>query len=95
MILAQVIGTVVAPIQVPAIEGRTHLIIQPVSPTGEPARKHRFAIDSIGSGVGDLVLVVDEGNSARQVLGANATSVRTVIVGFVDEVEFPQSSPSE
>ncbi len=87
MILAKVIGTVVSPIQAQALGGRTHLIIQPVSPAGEPNGKHRVAIDSIGSGTGDLVLVVDEGNSARQVLGDSEACIRTVIVGFVDRVE--------
>lgn len=86
MILADVIGTVVAPVQVPELEGRTHLIIQPVSPTGERAGSHRVAIDTVGAGVGDRVLVVDEGNSTRQVLCDPHAGLRTVIVGFVDSV---------
>jgi len=86
MLLAQVIGTVVAPVQVPELEGRTHLIVQPVSPKGERAGAHRVAIDSIGAGVGDRVLVVDEGNATRQILKDPSAGLRTIIVGFVDSV---------
>ena len=86
MMIADVIGTVVAPVQVPELEGRTHLIILPVTPTGEPAGSHRIAIDTVGAGVGDRVLVMDEGNSTRQVLGDPHAGLRTVIVGFVDSV---------
>ncbi|HPF14457.1 MAG: EutN/CcmL family microcompartment protein [Myxococcales bacterium] len=86
MFLADVIGTVVAPIQVPSLVGRTHLMVRPVGPTGQPAGNHRIAIDTVGAGVGDRVLVVDEGNSARQVLGNPQACQRTVIVGFVDSV---------
>ena len=86
MQLAEVIGTVVSPVQVPELQGRTHLIVLPVSPSGERAGSHRVAIDTVGAGVGDRVLLVDEGNSTRQVLGDPSAGLRTIIVGFVDSV---------
>ncbi len=86
MFLAEVIGTVVSPISVPELKGRTHLMVRPVSPEGETMGKTKIAIDSIGAGVGDRVLVVDEGGSARQVLDDPDAGIRTVILGFVDSV---------
>ena len=89
MILAEVIGTVVSPTeQVPAVAHSKLLVVRPVKPDGEPAAsKPRIAIDTIGAGVGDRVLVIDEGNSGRQILGAPNAAVKTLVVGFVDAVE--------
>ncbi|MEC8512992.1 MAG: EutN/CcmL family microcompartment protein [Planctomycetota bacterium] len=89
MMLADVIGTVVSPSeQVPALEGRVLLVVRPLTPGGDPvSAKPRVAIDTIGAGVGDRVLVIDEGNSGRQILGAPDAPVKTLVVGFVDNVE--------
>lgn len=86
MFLAEVLGTVVSPISVPELQGRTHLMVRPVTPEGEVMGKTKIAIDSIGAGVGDRVLVVDEGGSARQILDDPEAGIRTVILGFVDSV---------
>ena len=89
MILAEVIGTVVAQVEVtPVLAGRTLLVVRPVTPDGSAIqRAPRIAIDTIGAGVGDRVLVIDEGNSGRQILAAKDAPVKTLIVGFVDAVE--------
>ena len=74
--------------QVPALDGRKLLVVLPLTPAGErAASKPRVAIDTIGAGVGDRVLVIDEGNSGRQILGAPDAPVKTLVVGFVDEIE--------
>ena len=87
MILADVIGTVVSPVQIPVLEGRKLLLLRPVSPDGGSTGQARIGIDTIGAGVGDRVLVIQEGNSSRQVLDEAQGAVKTVVVGFVDEVE--------
>ncbi len=89
MFLADVIGTVVSGTeQIDALDRRTLLLVRPVKPDGSPAAKRpRIAIDRIGAGVGDRVLVIDEGNSGRQLLGAKDAPVKTIVVGGVDEVE--------
>lgn len=87
MFLGQVIGTVVAPVAIPILEGRTLLLVCPVTPDGRPAGRTRIAIDRAGAGVGERVLVLDEGNGARQILGDPKGAVKTVIVGVVDYVE--------
>lgn len=87
MFLADVIGTVVAPVQHPLLEGRTQLLLRPVTPTGEATGKTRIAIDQVGAGVGDRVIVIDEGNSGRQLLGIDNAPIKTLVVGVVDAVE--------
>jgi ethanolamine utilization protein EutN len=90
MILADVVGTVVSPTeQIRILDGRRLLVVRPVSPLdgSAVAPLPRIAIDTIGAGVGDRVLVLDEGNSGRQILGTPNGAVKTLVVGFVDEVE--------
>lgn len=87
MFLAQVVGTVVSPVRIPVLEGRTLLLLRPVDPEGRGSGRARIGIDHAGAGVGDRVLVLDEGNSARQILGAPEGAVKTIVVGVVDYVE--------
>ncbi|HYN47703.1 MAG TPA: EutN/CcmL family microcompartment protein [Candidatus Nanopelagicales bacterium] len=86
MKLARVVGTVVSTINAPAFDGRTLLVCDLLDPSGAPAGGYLIAVDSVGAGAGETVLILDEGNSARQVLGAPGAPIRTVVVGIVDEV---------
>ncbi len=87
MFLADVVGTVVAPIQIPVLDGETLLILRPVTPDGHPTAKTRIGLDRAQAGVGDRVLVLDEGNGGRQILGDPNAPVKTIVVGVVDYVE--------
>lgn len=87
MFLADVLGTVVSPVQIPILDGEKLLLLRPVDPHGRPTARTRVGIDRIGAGVGDRVLVVDEGNSARQIFGDPNGAIKTVILGFVDRIE--------
>ena len=73
--------------QIPALEGRTLLLLRPLTPEGAPTQKTRIGIDKAQAGVGDRVLCIDEGNSARQILGDPKAPAKTVVVGVVDYVE--------
>ena len=86
MILGRVVGTVVSTAKHAKLVGRAMLVVQPVSPEGAPAGKRLIALDSVQAGAGDLVLVCDEGNSARTILGDSLAPVRAMVVGIVDEV---------
>ncbi len=86
MKLARVVGTVVSTINSPAFDGRTLLLCDLLDPAGEPAGGYLIAVDSVGAGAGETVLLLDEGNSARQVLAAPGAPIRTVVVGIVDAV---------
>ena len=87
MFLADVVGTVVSPVQHPVLDGRTLLLLRPLEPDGSPTAKTRVGIDRAGAGVGDRVLVMDEGNSGRQLIGVPNAPVKTIVVGVVDYVE--------
>ncbi len=87
MCLAEVVGTIVSPVQIPVLEGRKLLLLRPVTPEGKPTGKTRIGIDRAQAGVGDRVLVIDEGNSGRQLLGDPKAAVKTIVVGVVDYVE--------
>ena len=84
--LARVVGTVVSTITVPVFEGRTLLLCDLLGPDGAPAGGHLIAVDTVGAGPGETVLLLDEGNGARQILGAPNAPVRTLVVGIVDDV---------
>ena len=87
MFLAEVIGTVVSPVQTPVLDGETLLLLRPLTPDGRATGKTRIAIDRAQAGEGDRVLVLDEGNGARQILGDPTAPVKTVVVGVVDYVD--------
>lgn len=89
MILGRVCGTVVATQQHAFYRGRTQLLVRYTLPDGSfDGEKYVIALDLVGAGVGQTVLVKDEGNSARQILQTDANGpVRSLIVGIVDDVE--------
>lgn len=87
MILARVIGNVVATIKQPCFEGHKLMIVQPVDEDGNNVGKAFLACDAVQAGPGDLVLVQQEGNSARQLLGNKTDPFHSVICGIVDCVD--------
>jgi microcompartment protein CcmK/EutM len=84
--IGKVIGTVVATIKIPHLEGRKLLLVDQVDLRGQETGYYDVAVDVVQAGPGDTVLVIDEGNGARQILGLDPGAVRAVIVGVVDEV---------
>jgi microcompartment protein CcmK/EutM len=81
-------GNVVSTEKHPHYRGYKILVVQPVDPEGKPKGRSFLALDGVQAGVGDRVLVVDEGGSARAVLGDElAVTVRTVVCGIVDRVD--------
>ncbi|MGO9409263.1 MAG: EutN/CcmL family microcompartment protein [Spirochaetia bacterium] len=88
MIIARVVGNVVSTEKHPQYRGYKILVVQPIDPHGKPTGRSFLALDGVQAGVGDRVLVVDEGGSARSVLGdEGAVTVRTVACGIVDRVD--------
>lgn len=92
MKLARVVGTVISTINVPIFDGRKLLLCDLLAPEGGAAGGYLIAVDTVGAGVGESVLLLDEGNSARQILGEKDAPVRTLVVGIVDHVELAAAS---
>jgi len=87
MILARVTGRVTSTIHHPDMDGRRLLVLDTLGAQGEPTGGYVIAIDTVGAGHGEMVIVLDEGNGARQILGVPEMPVRSVVVGVVDELE--------
>ncbi len=87
MKLARVAGTVVSTINAPIFDGRRLLLCDLLDPAGRPAGGYLIAVDTVGAGGGETVLLLDEGNSARQILGVRDGPVRTLVVGIVDAID--------
>jgi microcompartment protein CcmK/EutM len=88
MNLCRVVGTVVATEKHPAFHGRKILVVQPVDETLAPVGKSFLAIDNVSSaGKGDVVLVLNEGNGTRQVLGDRQAPIRSLVMGVVDRID--------
>jgi ethanolamine utilization protein EutN len=90
MITARVVGEVVATIKHEHLTAHKLLLVQPIDPAGNPKGQPMLGVDVVDAGVGDRVLVVDEGNSAAQVLQRPRGAIRTVVVGVIDEIETPE-----
>lgn len=86
MILAKVAGTVVADRRSDSIDGGRFLLTESCGPGGEPAGDYLIAIDPLGAGIGELVLV-SQGSSARQTELTDRKPIDAVIVGIVEIVE--------
>ena len=91
MYIGKVIGTVVATIKIDHLDGRKLLLVDQLDLQGEETGSYDIAVDVVQAGPGDTVLVIDEGNGARQILGLNPGAIRAVIVGVVDEVALTEA----
>ena len=85
MILARVVGTVVATRKDDRLEGRKLLLCRPVTPAGEPDGAHIVSVDTVGAGFHETVLLVS-GSSARMAAGLRDAPIDSAIVGIVDDV---------
>ena len=86
MKLGRVAGTVVSTINSPVFENRRLLLCDLLDAAGEPAGGYLIAVDAVGAGAGETVLIIDEGNSARQIVARDPAPIRAVVVGIVDEL---------
>ena len=87
MTLARVVGTVVATQKHPKFEGAKLLLVQPLTLEDTPRGAALLAVDSVGAGVNDKVLVVIEGRAAAEAVGRKGTPVDAAIIGIVDHVD--------
>ena len=87
MILGRVTGSVVSTIHHPIVDGRKLLLAERLDQNGKPTGSYVIAMDAIGAGRGETVLILDEGNGARQVLDNDSAPIRSIVIGIVDEIE--------
>jgi microcompartment protein CcmK/EutM len=86
MMIGHVAGTVVSTVHLPIVAGRRLLLVDLLDFLGEKTGNYVIAMDTVDAGAGETVLVLDEGNGARQVLDEPDAPIRAVVVGIVDEI---------
>ncbi|MBU1227218.1 MAG: EutN/CcmL family microcompartment protein [Actinobacteria bacterium] len=86
MILGKVSGTVVSTISHPLYDHRRLLMCDLLDAGGADTGGYLICVDTVGAGPGETVLILDEGNGARQVLAWKDGPIRAVIVGIVDQL---------
>lgn len=87
VILARVIGTIVATIKTKSHENYKILVVRPLDINGKFVGESMIALDTAQAGVGDCVLVIQEGNSIRSIMSDEEGAVDALIVGVVDFIE--------
>ncbi|MDK2897528.1 MAG: hypothetical protein PWP04_1648 [Candidatus Atribacteria bacterium] len=86
MIFGKIVGTVVSTQKDDGVQGKRYLIVQSCQPNGDLLNEFHVAIDLVGSGYGEMVLL-SQGSSARQTQDTYQKAVDCVVVGIVDLVE--------
>ena len=87
MQIARVVGTVVATHKHRKFEGAKLLLVQPVTLDDQPRGNTLLAVDAVGAGVHEKVLIVIEGRAAGEAVGRKGAPVDAAIVGIIDQVE--------
>ena len=87
MILCKVIGTIVATQKNRNLKDKKLLTVQPIDLESKPIGRDLLAIDTVDAGVGDTVLVVQEGQAAAQLLKSKEVPVHSVVVAVVDGLD--------
>jgi microcompartment protein CcmK/EutM len=83
--IGRVAGTVVSTINIPVLDEHRLLLCDIEDLKGETS-VYTIAVDVVDAGVGDTVLILDEGSSARQILNLEWGAIRAVVVGIVDQL---------
>lgn len=89
MLIGRVLGSVVATQKNAKLEGAKLLLVQPLDLEGQPRGAAVLAVDGVDAGMGDRVLLIQDGRAAQLVLGRGIAAVDAAVVGVVDSVELP------
>lgn len=87
MFIGQVVGEIVSTINHRDYDNRRLLVVDRLDASGAAAGGYLIAVAAVDAGVGQQVLVLDEGNGARQILQSAQAPVRSVVVGVVDSID--------
>ena len=90
MQIARVVGTVVSTQKHHKFEGAKLLLVQPITLDDRPRGATLLAVDAVGAGVHEKVLVVIEGRAAAEAVGRKGTPVDAAIIGIVDTIDIEE-----
>ena len=86
MTIGKVAGEIYSTINHDFYNHKKLLVVDKLNLAGEPSGDYLIAVDSVDAGVGETVLIVDEGNSARQVMDDPNAPIRSIFIGIIDEI---------
>jgi ethanolamine utilization protein EutN len=87
MTVGRVVGNVVSTIKHPLYHGKKILLVQPLGSDQKPRGNTVVAVDTVGAGMGEMVLVATEGRAASEILKVPRGPVRSIIVGIIDAIQ--------
>ena len=88
MYIGRVVGTVTSTIRHKLYDGHKLMLVARINLDGSQSAAYDICVDDVQAGVGDVVVVLDEGGSARQIIKKRGTGpLRAVIIGIVDEID--------
>ena len=90
MLLAKIVGTVVATRKDPRLVSNKLMVVRPVDPRGKAEGAYLVAVDTVDAGIGETVLIVS-GSSARMAAGMKDCPVDAAIVGIIDTVDIHET----
>ena len=90
MQIARVVGTVVATQKHRKFHGAKLLLVQPLNPDDSPRGTALLAVDGVGAGITERVLIVLEGRAAGEAINQKAAPVDAAIIGIIDRVDIEQ-----
>ena len=86
MLIARIVGTVVATRKDERLVSSKFLVVRPIDPQGKPEGNYLVAVDTVNAGVGETVLIVS-GSSARMASGLKDSPIDAAIIGVIDEID--------
>lgn len=86
MKICRVVGPVVATIKHASLRAQKTLLVEPIDERGTVKGASFIAVDSVQAGMGDVVMVMQEGSGARQILNDAKAPIRSMIVGIIDMI---------
>ncbi len=91
MLIGRIIGDVVATQKAASHEGRKILVVQPLNLDGSDRGEAVLALDAVGAGIGERVLIVTEGFGAMTAVGRTNAPIDMAVVGIIDSVDLISS----
>ena len=91
MLIGMVIGDVVATQKVASHEGRKILMVQPIQLDGTDRGEPILALDAVGAGIGERVLLATEGYSAMTAVGRPNSPIDSAVIGVIDSVDLHEA----
>ncbi len=92
MQICEITGNVVSTVKNNHLEGKKILVVQPLDLDNKPLGKEFLAVDSVGAGIGERVLTIREGGSARIVFDDNEIPIQAVIVAIIDGLDISKEN---